>query len=143
VVECKLKVDKIFYDIDIYELSIKEKKLEYFASKSISIVLLFNLDERDSFESLGDQILRIQSYKHETNFFIVGISVNNKPSTSTDEVNALLQTCKFEAEYNEIINYNQTSIDTFFNTVIKCSSESLKTKKKADKSNIATSCIFY
>ncbi len=104
---------------------------------------MFNLDERNSFESLGDQILRVQSYKNETNLFIVGSSVNNKPSTSTDEVNALLQTCDFNAEYNEIINYNQNSIDTFLNTVIKRSSESLKTKKKPDKSNITTSCNIY
>ena len=137
--DCKLKVDMIFYDLEIYELSIKEKKLEFFASKSISIILVFNLDERDSFENLGNQILRIQSLNNETNLYILGSSINNKPSTSTDEVNALLQTCNFKADYNEIINFNQNSIESFFNNVIKCSSESLKTRKKADKSNISTS----
>jgi len=127
----------------MYELSSKEKKIEYFVNESISIILIFNLDDRSSFENMGNDIIHLKTFKLENDFYVLGSSAYNQQCTCEDEVNALLQACNFPAKYYEIFKYDQNSIKSFFNEVVKNSKESLKTKKKADKSNLNTSCNIY
>ena len=142
VVEIKMKVDKTIFDIKIYELSSKEKKMEFIIQESISIVLVFNLDERSSFENLGNNIIQLKKvYKFENNFYILGSSPNNDKCTYEDEVSCLIQKCELTKNYNEITKYDVASINKYFLNLITTSVESLKNKKKPDKSGVVTSCL--
>lgn len=142
--ELKLKIDKSFYEIKLFELSSNEKKLETIVQKAITIVLVFNLDDRNSFENLGNKLIQqLKSFKFENEFYILGSSPNNQKSTCLEEVNALIQTCELQGKYFEINDFDQKAISTFFETVFKESADSLKTKKKPDKNTVNTSCIVF
>lgn len=137
----------MFYEVRFIELSLKEKKLQYFVQESISIILVFNLEDRTSFENLGNKMIQLKKiYKFENYLFILGSSPNNDESNNIDnkeEIKCLMQTCELKGKYEEISQYNQDKINCFFNSVLISSIESLKSKKKSDKSSINTSCIIF
>jgi hypothetical protein len=124
------------FEIQIFEVTSKEKKkIEHLVQEAISIVMIFNLDERSSFENLGNNITYLKNlFKNmEKDLYILGSSPNNDKSTYEEEVNCLVKTCDIKAQYNEIFIFDENSIKSYFNTLIQNSIDSLKTKKKGDK----------
>ena len=52
--------------LEIFEVNQKDK-IQHIVQNSISIIIVFNLDNRESFENIGSLLTKLNTYKFQTN----------------------------------------------------------------------------
>ena len=129
-------MDKTFDDIKLFELNQKDK-MEFIIEDVISIIIVFNLDNRESFENIGKILMDLKKlYKFNGKIYLIGSSETGfKKTTDEEEVMSFINQSKIFAEYTEIIKYDKKTTMDFFKKIINFSAETAKIKKIPDNSN--------
>ena len=120
-------------------------KLEHLVNEANSIILVFNLDERSSFENLGNNIIQLKkAYKFDNDLIFLGNSPADEQTAEEEEIEELIKKAEIEkAIIHKIVGYDEKKIKEVINDVIKLTINSLKSKKNPEKkSSDQTSCIF-
>lgn len=139
--EIQLKLDNHKYNIKIFELNLKDN-IEYFIMEATSIILVFDLENIESFENCGNIL---KDLKNVNNFIdeisLIGVSVTGFKIPVNDELSSLLKNTEIIVKYYEITHFNKKDIEEIFNRIMAESSKIVKDKKVPDDSSDNVSCI--
>ena len=118
--------------LEIFEVNQKDK-IQHIVQNSISIIIVFNLDNRESFENIGSLLTKLNTYKFIGDVYILGSSLTGFKTTCEEEVLNYLKSCLYpNTKYKEIVNYEEKIMKDFFDDVIQKSYLNFKSRKSSD-----------
>lgn len=122
--------------LDFYEFSQKNDKITSIISECDLIIIVLDLNNRNSFDNLADYWFNFlcKDCEYESGIYILGNYFNSSsPLTTSEEVNEMLKISRLNTNFVEIGDKNQfESVSLLDNLIFNVHLEELKNNKKCD-----------